>query len=141
MKDEEISDTDGQNPKGGTIGTMAIGAAAAPPVICDVAGSVFRGARAPAIIKRHLKGYLQPQAAGSDPLLCLLIIVLSQRCGWSRTGACGGEETSNHPHVHGEQGELFRQKEHSPFHVGQETRGVRPHRHPVRYLRILEERL
>lgn len=37
MKDEEISDTDGQNPEAGTIGTMAISAAAAPPVICDVA--------------------------------------------------------------------------------------------------------
>lgn len=73
--------------------------------------------------------------------MCFLVIVLSQRCGWSRTGACGGEETSDHPHVHGEQGELFRQKEHSPFQVSQETRGVRPHRHPVRYLGILEERL
>lgn len=145
MKDEEISDTDGQNPKAGTIGTMAIGAAAAPPLICGAASSVFRGARASAVIRESREAALE--GFPSTPVLLWLRdpinyrVFSSQRCGWSRSGACGGEEASDHPHVHGEQGELFRQEEHSPFQVSQETRGVRPRRRPVRYLGILEERL
>lgn len=52
MKDEEITDRDGQKPKAGTIGAMAISAAGAsePLVIRDVPGNLFSRTHAWAII-------------------------------------------------------------------------------------------
>lgn len=52
MKDEQITDRDGQKPKADTIGVMAISTAGArePLVICDVPGNLFSCAHAWAII-------------------------------------------------------------------------------------------
>lgn len=52
MKDEQITDRDGQKPKTDTIGMMAISAAGArePLVIRDVPGNLFSHAHAWAII-------------------------------------------------------------------------------------------
>lgn len=52
MKDEEITDRDGQKPKADTIGVMTICTAGAREalVILDVPGNLFRSAHAWAII-------------------------------------------------------------------------------------------
>lgn len=123
MKAEEISDTDGQKPDAGTIAAM-LSAPPQPPLICDVAGSVFRAARASAV------GPESKRAAGKRLKAC-----------FSASAAPGGEQTSDHPHVEGKQGKLLRQKEHPALQVSQETRVVRAQRHPVRYLGTLEQRL
>lgn len=62
---------------------------------------------------------------------------------WRRllAAARGGEQTSDQPHVHGEQGELLRQEEDLSLQAGQEARVVRAHRHPVGYLATPEQRL
>ncbi len=51
MKDEEITDRDGQNPKADTMAAMDIGTAGAREslVICDVPGNLFSRAHAWAI--------------------------------------------------------------------------------------------